>query len=145
MNDVAKARFRLGLMRWWLEKTPAPPGALLEPGVHQDVKILDLELRRLEELVRHLPKTCRQVKSTPSLRPVLVTQRTPLTNPLRCSRKEAARILDISVRTLDYHRANKRIAWQKDGQKVVILYSELVRFSRSNHFGPVSGEPPDKG
>jgi hypothetical protein len=66
MNDVAKARFRLGLMRWWLEKTPAPPEALLEPGVHQDVKILDVELRRLEELLRDRPTSSGPVFSTTS-------------------------------------------------------------------------------
>ena len=52
-------------------------------------------------------------------------------------REESARQLSISVRSLDYFIAAKRITVRRVGRKVLIPHSELVRFARADHFGPV--------
>ena len=49
-------------------------------------------------------------------------------------RKEAARQLSISVRSLDYLIAGKQLATRRLGKKVLIPHGELVRFSRADHF-----------
>ena len=48
-------------------------------------------------------------------------------------RKSAAFTLSISVRSLDYLIANKRLNTVKLGSKVMIGYGELVKFSRQHH------------
>jgi hypothetical protein len=53
-------------------------------------------------------------------------------------RKEAAWLLGISVRSLDYLIANKQLATRRNGGRVLIPHSELVRFSRADHFEPIS-------
>lgn len=52
-------------------------------------------------------------------------------------RKDAARQLSISVRSLDYLIAGKRLATRRIGKKVLIPRGELLRFSRSDHPEPV--------
>jgi hypothetical protein len=53
-------------------------------------------------------------------------------------RKEAARQLSISVRSLDYQIAGKQIRTRRIGSKVMVTHGELVRFSRTDHPGPVN-------
>ncbi len=53
-------------------------------------------------------------------------------------RKEAAWQLGISVRSLDYLIANKLLATRKIGGRILIPHSELVRFSRADHFEQIS-------
>jgi excisionase family DNA binding protein len=53
-------------------------------------------------------------------------------------RKSAALQLSISVRSLDYLIAGKRIGTRRIGKKVLIPRSELTRFARSDHPEPVS-------
>lgn len=55
------------------------------------------------------------------------------------SRNEAARQLSISVRSVDYFLASKAFQTRRIGKKVLITHDSLVRFSRADHFGPVSG------
>lgn len=50
-------------------------------------------------------------------------------------RKEAARQLSISIRTLDYLIAGKTFQTRRLGRKVMIPHSELVRFASANHYG----------
>jgi excisionase family DNA binding protein len=52
-------------------------------------------------------------------------------------RKEAAFQLGISVRSLDYLIANKRLKFQKIGGRVLIHWKELERFASANHYEPV--------
>ena len=59
-------------------------------------------------------------------------------------RKEAARQLSISVRSLDYYIAQRKLATRRKGKKVLIPHGELVRFARCDDFGPVSGETNDE-
>jgi hypothetical protein len=49
-------------------------------------------------------------------------------------RKEAARQLSISVRSLDYLIAGKLLTIRRIGKKVLISHGELVRFSRADHY-----------
>jgi excisionase family DNA binding protein len=50
------------------------------------------------------------------------------------SRKEAARLLSISVRSLDYLIAAKEIDTRRIGKKVLIPHGALVRFAQANHY-----------
>lgn len=53
---------------------------------------------------------------------------------LRVCRKEAARLLSISLRQLDYRIAGREIQIVHDGRSVLILMSELRRYARANHY-----------
>ena len=53
-------------------------------------------------------------------------------------RKEAAWLLSISVRALDYLVANKELSTRRIGGRVLIPYSELVRFSKADHFDSIA-------
>jgi hypothetical protein len=48
-------------------------------------------------------------------------------------RKSAAYALSISVRSLDYLIANKRLTFRKIGKKVLIPAVELRKFARADH------------
>jgi len=49
-------------------------------------------------------------------------------------RKEAARQLSISVRSLDYLIAAKQFDTRRIGKKVLIPHASLVRFAQANHY-----------
>jgi hypothetical protein len=57
--------------------------------------------------------------------------------PLLHDRKSAAQMLSISVRSLDYLISRKLIAVRRIGRKVMVSHSELSRFARSDHTGPI--------
>jgi hypothetical protein len=50
-----------------------------------------------------------------------------------CGKLEAAGMLSISCRALDYLVANKQLLIRRIGTRVLIPLSELQRFSRSDH------------
>jgi hypothetical protein len=52
-------------------------------------------------------------------------------------RKEAARQLSISVRSLDYLIAAKMLDTRRIGKKILIPHAELVRFAKGNHPEPM--------
>ena len=52
-------------------------------------------------------------------------------------RKDAARQLSISIRSLDYLIAGKKLGTRRIGKKVLIPRGELLRFSRADHPEPV--------
>jgi excisionase family DNA binding protein len=52
-------------------------------------------------------------------------------------RKEAARQLSISVRSLDYLIAAKELDTRRIGKKILIPHAELVRFAKGNHPEPM--------
>jgi hypothetical protein len=64
------------------------------------------------------------------------SQQTPAPRMLY-DRKEAARQLSISVRSLDYLIAGKSFQTRRIGKKILIPHAELVRFSRADHDGPI--------
>jgi hypothetical protein len=54
-------------------------------------------------------------------------------------RRSAAFALSISVRSLDYFIANKKLSTRRIGKKVMVPAAELRRFAASDHFGPIDG------
>jgi excisionase family DNA binding protein len=58
---------------------------------------------------------------------------------LLVGREEAAAMLSISSRALDYLVANKRIAARRIGARVLIPVSDLRRFSREDHPESLAG------
>ena len=59
-------------------------------------------------------------------------------------RKEAARQLSISIRSLDYLIAQKKLGTRRLGKKVLIPHAELVRFASANHYEPMTPEDRTK-
>jgi hypothetical protein len=57
----------------------------------------------------------------------------PTEDRLFVGRSEAAQMLSISCRALDYLVANKQLIIRRIGTRVLIPLSELQRFSRSDH------------
>ncbi len=53
-------------------------------------------------------------------------------------RGEAAKILNVSIRLLDYYIAEGEIAARRFGRRVLISRSELERFSKRDHGGRVA-------
>lgn len=51
--------------------------------------------------------------------------------PLLVTRKEAARLLSLSVRVIDYERAAGNLASVRHGKKILIPTDELRRFAES--------------
>jgi len=49
-------------------------------------------------------------------------------------RREAARQLSISVRSLDYLIARKQLETRRIGRKVLITRASLVRYAAGNHY-----------
>jgi hypothetical protein len=49
-------------------------------------------------------------------------------------RKEAARQLSISVRSLDYIIAAKELDTRRIGRKVLVTRASLVRYASGNHY-----------
>jgi excisionase family DNA binding protein len=52
---------------------------------------------------------------------------------LLVGRKEAADLLSISARALDYLVANKQLTTRRIGSRVLIPVSDLQRFARADH------------
>lgn len=59
-------------------------------------------------------------------------------------RREASRQLSISVRSLDYQIANKRIGTRRKGKKVLIPHAELVRYASRNDYEPLTTPVSDE-
>ncbi len=53
-------------------------------------------------------------------------------------RKTAARMLSISVRSLDYIIAAKGLDTRRIGRKVLVTHASLVRYASGNHYGSMS-------
>jgi excisionase family DNA binding protein len=49
-------------------------------------------------------------------------------------RKDAAHLLGISVRGLDYLITQKKLAFRRIGKRVLIHHKELERFASANHY-----------
>jgi excisionase family DNA binding protein len=57
----------------------------------------------------------------------------PNNQRLLVGRKEAADLLSISARALDYLVSNRRLSTRRIGSRVLIPVSELQRFARADH------------
>jgi hypothetical protein len=53
-------------------------------------------------------------------------------------RKAAAHQLSISIRSLDYLIANKRLDTRRNGRKVLVTHASLVRFAAANHYDAIA-------
>jgi excisionase family DNA binding protein len=52
-------------------------------------------------------------------------------------RKEAARQLSISIRSIAYILSRGELSTRRIGNKVLIPHAELVRYARSHHTDPI--------
>ena len=59
----------------------------------------------------------------------------PNNQRLLVGRKEAADLLSISARALDYLVANRQLSTRRIGARVLIPIAELQRFARADHPG----------
>jgi excisionase family DNA binding protein len=70
--------------------------------------------------------------SKTSVSPISTTS-PQLTNPVLASREEAAQLLSISQRALDYLIATRRLPTRRIGGRVLIPVSELRKYARTDH------------
>jgi len=57
--------------------------------------------------------------------------------PVLLSRKQAASLLSISLRGLDYLISEKKIRTRRIGRRVLISRQEIERFARCDHTEPM--------
>jgi hypothetical protein len=50
--------------------------------------------------------------------------------------REAAKLLSISIRSLDYLIVRKQLTIRRIGRRVLVPYRSLMHFARSNHLSP---------
>jgi len=58
---------------------------------------------------------------------------------LLLSRRDAAQVLSISQRALDYLVANQRLPSRRIGKRVLIPVADLRKFARADHPEPIAG------
>lgn len=76
----------------------------------------------------------------PSVPATAPTAATPtLASKLLYSRKEAAFLLSISTRSLDYIIAAGRLATRRIGGRILVPSGDLIRFAGRNHTGVLEG------
>ena len=85
------------------------------------LKEFEMEIDRMQEINL-------DGKKKPTMRALV-----PSSQRLLVGRKEAADLLSISARALDYFVANKRLATRRIGSRVLIPVSDLQRFVRADH------------
>jgi excisionase family DNA binding protein len=56
--------------------------------------------------------------------------------PLLVSKRDAAALLSLCVRTVDNLIATKQLPARRVGRRVLIPYAALVQFARRDHLGP---------
>jgi excisionase family DNA binding protein len=63
-------------------------------------------------------------------------------DPILVSRDQAAELLAISRRSLDYLIADKKLPSRRIGRRVLIAYADLKKFARADH--PFRISPEDR-
>jgi excisionase family DNA binding protein len=58
------------------------------------------------------------------------------TEPILVPRREAARLLGVSTRTVDYLLAKKELTARRVGRRVLISYKQIQSFGRRDHASP---------
>jgi excisionase family DNA binding protein len=58
--------------------------------------------------------------------------------PMLVGKREAARVLSVSVRTLEHLIAAKQITVRRVGRRVLVPRKELEKFSRRDHITQLS-------
>jgi hypothetical protein len=61
-----------------------------------------------------------------------------LTERLLYSRKDAAKALGISLRSIDYLVSNKKLKTRRLASRVLIRRSEFLRLARQDHHEPLA-------
>ena len=74
----------------------------------------------------------------------LIGHKSAHTTVLLYCRRDAAAMLDISLRALDYLLASKRLKRRRIGRKVLIHHRDLERFSASDQLRALRPPPPDE-
>ena len=54
-------------------------------------------------------------------------------NKLRCTREEAAYMLSMSLRSLDYRISNQEIEVKRDGRRIYITIATLRQYAQRDH------------
>jgi excisionase family DNA binding protein len=63
-----------------------------------------------------------------------------MNEPILVSKREAAKALSISIRTLDYLIASKQLAARRIGKRVLVPRRALESFARRDHPTTVKGD-----
>jgi len=58
------------------------------------------------------------------------------TEPILVPRREAARLLGVSTRTVDYLLAKKELTARRVGRRVLISYKQIQSFGQGDHPSP---------
>ena len=74
-----------------------------------------------------MPRTNEELKKSP-VRATVAPQ-----DKLLVCREEAAEILSISVRSVDYLLASKQLSFRRIGTRILITVADLKRFARMDH------------
>jgi excisionase family DNA binding protein len=75
---------------------------------------------------------------------MLTTPRKLAAEPLLVSKREAAALLSICVRSVDNYIASKQLPCRRLGKRVLIPYTALVAFARRDHLPQVAEIAPDE-
>jgi excisionase family DNA binding protein len=59
--------------------------------------------------------------------------------PLLVSKREAATLLGVCLRSIDYYISRKELPCRRLGKRILIPYSSLQSFAKRDHPGFVSG------
>jgi excisionase family DNA binding protein len=60
---------------------------------------------------------------------------------LLVSKREAATLLGICLRSVDYLIANKELPCRRIGKRVLVPYRALVEFAKRDHVGALEQQP----
>jgi excisionase family DNA binding protein len=58
--------------------------------------------------------------------------------PLLVSKREAAALLGVCLRSIDYYISRKELAYRRFGKRILIPYSALQSFAKRDHPGLAS-------
>ena len=96
-----------------------------------DVNLVQLNNRKGERLIMESsPHSQSSADKKPDIR---------VEEKLLLSRRDAAQVLSISQRALDYLVATRRLTTRRIGKRVLIPVAELRRYARADHPEPLAG------
>ena len=75
-----------------------------------------------------------EVSLIPTVINLMAAAETPQPQKLLYSRKDAAYVLSISVRALDYLISRKQLNTRRLGRKVMVSQMEISRFAKADHY-----------
>jgi excisionase family DNA binding protein len=66
-------------------------------------------------------------------------------DPLLISKRDAAKLLGVCLRSIDNYIAEKELPCRRLGRRVLIPYTALVAFSRRDHLSTTNTATPEQG